>query len=49
MVETDLKWEKKKMKMIACILGIVGMQHVFDKVKIVNPIHNPRPMLSSTL
>lgn len=38
------------MKMIACILGIVGMQHVFDgKVRIVNPIHNPRPMPYSIL
>lgn len=38
------------MKMIACILGIVGMQHVFDgKVRIVNPIHNPRPVPYSIL
>lgn len=38
------------MKMIACILRIVGMQHVFDgKVRIVNPIHNPRPMPCSIL
>lgn len=37
------------MKMIACMLGIVGTQHVFDKVKIVNPIHNPGRMLYSTL